>query len=106
MGAPSSNTGVEALRPAFGGETSRKSAPAPSGSATGRGLTEGGSMAEFTTGTQALVTERTQARAPATGGMEAPAAERPGVGPPAGERGRLDGAEASPLHGPDARSEA
>ncbi|MGC0337980.1 geranylgeranyl diphosphate synthase type I [Streptomyces sp. SLBN-8D4] len=61
-------------------------------------------MAEFTTGTQALVTARTEARAPATGGMEAPGAERPGVGPPAGERGRLDGAGASPLHGTDARS--
>ncbi|MET7737949.1 family 2 encapsulin nanocompartment cargo protein polyprenyl transferase [Streptomyces sp. NPDC005402] len=52
-------------------------------------------MAEFTTGTQALATERT----------EAPAAGGTGGGAPAGETGRLDGAEARPLHEPDTMAE-
>ncbi len=70
-------------------------------------------MAEFTTGTQArtkgtraLATEGTEVRAPATGGRQVPSTERSGVGSPVGERGRPEGAEASPPHGADVRSGA
>lgn len=73
-GAVSPPAGAGTSRSDTGVETPRGSVATHSASATVRGLTEGGSMAEFTTGTQALAAERPEAGAPVAGGTRAPTA--------------------------------
>ena len=78
LGAVSPPTRAGTSRSNTGVETPRWTVPTHSGSATVRGLTEGGPMAEFTTGTQTRATERNGARTPTAGGTAAPAPGREG----------------------------
>lgn len=113
VGGVSPPTGAGTPRSDAEVETPPWNAPAHSGSATVRGLTEGGSMAEFTTGTQTWASERAEVRVPAAGGTAVPATARTGERAQAGETGPRDGhetrshqeAEARELQGVEARVE-
>lgn len=102
LGAVSPSTGAGTPRSNTGAEAPRRGAPAHSTDAhstdaTVRGPTEGGSMAESTTGTPGRAGERTEA-APTTGGTEVPAADRRGERVPA----EPDRPETRPLDGHEA----